>query len=179
MIHREVLIFWCLESVRIKNLAFWCCAKSVGLFPARLDPAWNEPSDTPLSTTEHLKLIETYLYTPRYYHISPIHLQSCIRHKQTSTDTDRQQEILFSSCFSFLFCPGRPSSWSWWTMQRSRSSRWTRLLRPSRFERQTTNKATFSLYFSKCKYEKKCSGHCWHDLHVQTVPEDQGQLWCE
>ena len=57
----------------------------VGLSPTRLDPAWNEPSDTPLSTTEHLKLIETYLYTPKYSHISPIHLQSCIRHKQTST----------------------------------------------------------------------------------------------
>ena len=68
----------------------------VGLSPARLDPAWNEPSDTPLSTTEHLKRIETYLYTPKYSHTFPIHLQSCIRHKQTSTDTDRQQEILFS-----------------------------------------------------------------------------------
>ena len=57
----------------------------VGLSTARLDPAWNEPSDTPLSPTEHLKRIETYLYTPKYSHISPIHLQSCIRHKQTST----------------------------------------------------------------------------------------------
>ena len=78
------------------NLAFQCCAKLVGLSPARLDPALNEPSDTPLSPTEHLKRIETYLYTPKYSHISPIRLQSCIRHKQASTDTGRQQEILFS-----------------------------------------------------------------------------------
>ena len=78
------------------NLAFRCCAKSVGLFPATLDPAWKEPSDKPLSTTEHLKLIETYLYTPRYSHISPIHLRRCIRRKQRPTDSDGQQEILFS-----------------------------------------------------------------------------------
>ena len=26
---------------------------------------------------------------------------------------------------------------------------------------------------------KQISGHCWHDLHVKTVPEDQGQLWCK
>ena len=91
--------FWYFDVLKASgenNLAFRCCAKSVGLFPATLDPAWKEPSDKPLSTTEHLKLIETYLYTPRYSHISPIHLRSCIRRKQRPTDSDGQQETLFS-----------------------------------------------------------------------------------
>ena len=51
------------------NLAFQGFAKLVGLSPTRLDPAWNEPSDSPLSPTEHLEHIETYLYTPRQSHI--------------------------------------------------------------------------------------------------------------
>ena len=76
--------FWYFDVLKApgeNNLSFRCCAKLVGLFPTRLDHTWNEPSGKPLSTTEHLKLIETYLYTPRYSHISPIHLQSCIRQK--------------------------------------------------------------------------------------------------
>ena len=99
MTNMEVLIFWCLESFRGNNLAFWCWAKSAGLFPPTLDPArmewafWDKPLST---TTEHLELIKTYLYTPRNSHISTIHLQSCIRRKQRPTDTDRQEEILFS-----------------------------------------------------------------------------------
>ena len=99
MINMEVLIFWCLESFRGNNLAFWCWAKSAGLFPPTLDPArmewalWDKPLST---TTEHLELIKTYLYTPRNSHISTIHLQSCMRNKQRQTDTNRQQEILFS-----------------------------------------------------------------------------------
>ena len=64
----------------IKRLAFQCSAKLVALSPARLDPARNESSDTLLSTTEPLKLIETYLYTHRQ---SPIHLEGCIRRKKT------------------------------------------------------------------------------------------------
>ena len=67
-----------------------------------LQPDWIlhglSPQTHPLSTTEPLKLIETYLY-PKTITKSPIHLQGCIRRKQTDkqpTDTDRQQEILVS-----------------------------------------------------------------------------------
>ena len=74
---------------------------------------------------------------------------------------------LLLSDYSFAFCPGRPSSWSWWTMQKSQSSRWDHCSFPpppnllSRFEHQAkqnnkpTNKRSrppllFSLFAGCC-----------------------------
>ena len=87
----------------------------------------------------------------------------------------------FSLVYSFLFCPGRPSSWSWWTMQRSRSSRWTWTQLPpfGPALSQDLSCRPLSLFPNVNLKMKQISGHCWHDLHVKTVPEDQGQLWCK
>ena len=74
------------------NLAFQGFAKLIGLSPTRLDPAWNEPSDSPLSPTEHLEHIETYLYTPRQSHISifiPKTASGAKRCQQTLPDNRR------------------------------------------------------------------------------------------
>ena len=71
----------------------------VGLSTARLDPAWNEPSDTPLTHWAPKTYWMKHIYIPQNIPIYPQFIYKAAsgtnRH-QHSTDTDRQQEILFS-----------------------------------------------------------------------------------
>ena len=96
MVHREVLIFRCLESVRRKHSRLLMLYQ---IWLVCLQPDWipqgMSPQTHPLNTTETLKLIETYIvfgYTdisvyPKTITKPPIHLQGGIRRKQTPTDT--------------------------------------------------------------------------------------------
>ena len=71
-LYTEVLIFWCPIRVRWKQILLFNLCQIGGLAPVRLNPAWIQPSDTPLGTPEHPCQPKTSLNTPEDTPICPL-----------------------------------------------------------------------------------------------------------